>query len=266
MYALAVSSSVDYIAALPLPSNASRRAGILTQGQAIKDLIREPGIRLNSVFYPLGTRELLVQFETALCSGIRDTLFHDEVMKLKAERQLGQTDTEVLLLMNRCLTCAVSSIASSLFGAMSRTLLDGDAFEVAHAMFSVTGKIFLGPSPKQIPISLFISPGGVLTIEGIARYNAVHFPPLHEATAALDNEEEVENHHKEHIQSGPEVWAMLETVVIENLFFDTAEAMCRAKELQNHLPDPKNGGEEGAFSVNSFPEYRNVRHLTIKPF
>ena len=48
--------------------------------------------------------------------------------------------------------------------------------DVCHRAFSLPGLVFLGPAPAVVPLSVFISPNGLVTVEGIARFNAVHFP------------------------------------------------------------------------------------------
>ena len=192
----------DAVHTLPLPASNERIHRIVSDVQYRKDLIRESGLMVNSVFYPLASSGS--NYDVCL-RALQDALRGVELVtmptgaspakRMKRRRESGD----------------VKHILPEVLRSASRTLTDGDAFSVLHRCFSVPQSVLLTPSGPQIPISIFVSHDAIVTVQSKSSFNAVHL--------------------NRRGRGKPQVWATIETTVVENISFDDKGEPSRVRHL-----------------------------------
>lgn len=181
----------DAVHTLPLPNSNERIHRIVSEEQHRKDLIRESGLVVNNTYYEMGSPDDYDVFVLGLSKAL-------EGVEIISPLQPGASP--MTRLKRRRESGDVATILSEVLRSMSRTLTDGDAFSVLHRCFSVPGSVLITPSGPQIPISVFVSHDAIVTIQCKSCFNAVHM--------------------SKDARRKPQVWATIQTTVVENIYFD----------------------------------------------
>lgn len=193
----------DAIHTLPLPASNERIRRIVSEVQYRKDLIRESGLCVNSVFHPLASSgpnyDACVR---ALCDALRGVEIVSAPLGRSPAKRMKRRRRE---------SHDVAHILPEVLRSASRTLTDGDAFSVIHRCFSVPRSVLITPSGPQIPISVMISHDAIVTVQSKSSFNAVHL--------------------SRDPRTKPAVWATIETTVVENISFDESGTPSRVRHL-----------------------------------
>ena len=187
-YRAALARHKSAVHTLPLPSSNERIRRLVTPEQYRKDLTREPGVSINGVLFPMSSSKNYEIFVRELSSSLS-----------KFEE----------------------SHIQDVLRSVSRTLTDGDAFSVLHRLFSVgvpsnrpkkhthtlthvqvPRSVLLTPCGPQIPVRILVSNNRrIVTVQCVSTFNAVHL--------------------SKDPRKKPQVWATLETTVVENLYLQS---------------------------------------------